>query len=149
MLRADRIQLCGIFPRIVAVLIIALSNAVTLGGARTKEFHVGLISPVVFIETKKSGEKINHSIVEARVEAWSGASLNEMNAFADGILASNIHIMAENNNSEFIWVTFFLEKTLFDGKDGWKTYRVIFVKERTGWKRLQKGAKVDVHIWNS
>ena len=131
------------FIQTILILSVVSWSAGIAARAQTKEFRVDNVAPMTLVETKASGEKIKRSGVQAIVAAWPHVSTDEMNTFAENLLNSKLREIADRDKNDLIFITFYLEQIPSGGKDGWKTFRVIYTRKSTGWKRLQKEAKVE------
>jgi hypothetical protein len=120
---------------ILAFLFAAAFGASMEAQAQSTGFRVDRVSFLTFVEAKEAGETINHSGLQAHVTVGPGTTTDDMDKFADQLQDTEMRAFAEKEHRSLVFITFYTEKTTIDGKESWKLYRVIFVKDADGWKR--------------
>jgi hypothetical protein len=104
-----------------------------LGRAQDAAFHVAGVRQIRFIETRLSGERVVHHIVQASVTPPPGTAVARLGRFAEALFASNLRAAADGLGREWVWVTFDLGRTL----DRANHYNVIFRRTAGGWRRVR------------
>jgi hypothetical protein len=122
---------------LLAAVIGGLWFAGIQSGAQPKSFRLIEIRPLVFYESKLTGEQVAFQAYHAHVAAYPGAANADMNAYADQIFSRDVRDMANRDEKTYVWVTFYLERVIVDGQERTKTFRIIFVREGGSWQRLQ------------
>jgi hypothetical protein len=120
---------------ILAVMLAAACGMSMGAQAQSKGFRVDRVSFLTSVEAKEVDETINHSGIQAHVTIGPGTTTDDMDKFADRLQDSEMRAFAEKEHRSLVFITFYREKTVVDGKESWKLYRVIYVKDADGWKR--------------
>jgi len=120
---------------VLAFLLVAAFCTSTQAQAQSKGFRVDRVSFLTFVEAKEAGEKTNHSGIQAHVTVGPGATTDDMDKFADRLQDTELRAFAEKEHRSLVFITFYVEKAVVDGKESWKLYRVIYAKDADGWKR--------------
>jgi hypothetical protein len=95
------------------------------------------VAPRVWVETKASGEQIRHQAYQAHLTPISGEATELcMTANAQTVFDSELRAKAEQDGKTQVWLTYYTGEATIDGQKVAKTFRVIFVREGDGWRRL-------------
>ncbi len=97
-------------------------------------FRLLSVQPIVFVETKLSGEQIPHQAYQAHVGAYPGAEPADMSAYAERLFSQQLRDMADRDGKTQVWITFYLDRAIRNGTALTKTFRVIYVRDATGWR---------------
>lgn len=124
--------------RIDFLLFLGVFMWLGVGASHSREFHVDRIQPITFVETKLTGEKTEYRGYNADIIAWPDASINEMYAYSEIVKKERLLSMAENNDKKAIFITFYMNKTVINDQTAWQTFRVIYLRDDLGWRRLNK-----------
>jgi hypothetical protein len=108
--------------------------------AQDGAFVIERVEPMVFVETRADGQRINHQGVQAHVRARQALEPSAFHAFARRTVDAQLRSVAEQRGVNMIWVTFYTgQTTLPDGRVRHDTYRVIFLSRNGEWRELQRG----------
>ncbi|MFG1204511.1 hypothetical protein V5F29_19195 [Xanthobacter aminoxidans] len=82
--------------------------------------HVALM----VVNGSRSGVPWTRYGAQAHIIAWPTVTVAEMEAYAAELQKSTLEKLADENNGDLTFMTFYLEKALINGKDGCKTFRI-------------------------
>ncbi|MFG1226510.1 hypothetical protein [Xanthobacter wiegelii] len=90
--------------------------------------HVALM----VVNGSRSGVPWTRYGAQAHIIAWPSVTVAEMEAYAAELQKSTLEKLANENNGDLTFMTFYLEKSLINGQNGWKTFRIGYVKRNDG-----------------
>ena len=97
------------------------------------------VAPLVWVETKASGEQISHQAYQARLTPIAGEATELcMTANAQSLFGTQLRAKAEQDGKTQVWLTYYTGYTgeaTIEGQKVAKTFRVIFVREGDDWRR--------------
>jgi hypothetical protein len=107
--------------------------------AEEQTFGSPQVKRLDFIENRTDGSSVRHLGIEARIEAEPQASTDAMTAWAEALFEAELRRAAEAVvGSDFAFVTFVLGPAVVAGRKGRRTFRIVFVREGAGWRRLKR-----------
>jgi hypothetical protein len=129
----------------IVVLIGAVgAAAVFLSGTPSGEgcgFRLDGVTALVFVETTASAEQITHHAYQAHLTPVQATSELCMTTNAQSLMDSRLRSMAEQDGKSQVWITYYTDVATVGDQKVAKTFRVIFVREGEGWRRLEPKAK--------
>ena len=125
--------------RLAAVLAGGLCLMPAIAHAQEVRFGSPQIKPIAFVETRADGTAVRRIGLEARIEAEPQAPTEALTARAKALFEAELRRAVEAvAGSDFAFVTFNLGPAVIAGREGRRTFRVIFVREGPGWRRLTR-----------
>lgn len=132
------IRIAGKATLIVAAMIAVGVSAAWTRSTGSREPHLMKVAPMVFVETKATGERIEHQGLQAHIQIPLSASEADLPPFAQDLFDRSLRAEAQASGKSSVWLTFYFADTPTDLQGKVKTFRIIFVREGAGWRKVTR-----------